>query len=73
MNVTDVSTTWAVVIFRVKVILYRQWMVFMSLVIDLIGQLNCHVIGCKTLQSVVSQIVSSVYCLSVLASLISRL
>ena len=23
-------------------------MVFMSLVIDLIGQLNCHVIGCKT-------------------------
>ena len=39
-------------------ILSRQWMVFMSLVIDLIGQLNsvmllavrlvnCHVIGCK--------------------------
>ena len=26
----------------------RQWMVFMSLVIDLIGELNCHVIGCKT-------------------------
>ena len=25
-------------------IMYRQWMVFMSLVIDLIGQLNCHVI-----------------------------
>ena len=37
-----------VVIFRVKVILYRQWMVFMSLVIDLIGQLNCHVIGYKS-------------------------
>ena len=28
-------------------ILCRQWMVFLSLVIDLIGQLNCHVIGCK--------------------------
>ena len=51
MTVTDVSTTGPVVIFRVKVILYRQWMVFMSLVIDLIGQLNCHVIGCKTRKS----------------------
>ena len=29
-------------------ILCRQWMVFMSLVIDLIGQLNCHVIGCHS-------------------------
>ena len=28
--------------------LYRQWMVFVSLVIDLIGHLNCHVIGYKT-------------------------
>ena len=37
-----------VLIFRVIVMLYRQWMVFMSLVIDLIGQLSCHVIGCKT-------------------------
>ena len=45
---SDVSTTLAAVIFRVKVILYRQWIVFMSLVIDLIGQLNCHVTGCKT-------------------------
>ena len=34
--------------FTVKVILYRQGMVFMSLVIDLIGQLNCHVIGYTT-------------------------
>ena len=47
----------------------------MSLVIDLIGQLNCHVIGCKTRksqwcilirlkcsgQSIVSQIVRSDY------------
>ena len=50
VTVTDVSTTCAEVIFRVKVIFYRhdQWMVFMSLVIDLIGQLNFHVIGCKT-------------------------
>ena len=29
-------------------ILYRHWMVFTSLVIDLIGQLNYHIIGCKT-------------------------
>ena len=48
VTVTDVSKAWTVVIFRVKVILCRQWMVFMSLVIDLIGQLNYHVIGCKT-------------------------
>ena len=47
MTVTDVSSTWAVVIFRVKVILYRQWMVFMSLVIDLIGQLDIYVISCN--------------------------
>ena len=33
-------------------ILCRQLMVFMSLVIDLIGQLNCHVIGCKTVVKV---------------------
>ena len=26
----------------------NMWMVFMSLVFDLIGQLNCHVNGCKT-------------------------
>ena len=45
MAVTEVLTTCAKVIFKVKVILYRQWMVFMSLVIDMIGQLNCHVIG----------------------------
>ena len=34
-------------------ILYHHWMVFnnMSLVIDLIGQLNCHVIGSKTRKS----------------------
>ena len=37
MLVTDVLTTWVEVKFRAKVILYRQWMVFMSLVIDLIG------------------------------------
>ena len=36
-DVTNVSTTLAVVIFRVKVILYHQWMVVLSLVIDLIG------------------------------------
>ena len=47
VTVTGVLTTGAVVIFKVKVILYCQWMVFMSLVIDLIGQLNCHVTGCK--------------------------
>ena len=66
-------------------ILYCQWMVFnicMSMVFDLIGQLTCHVIGCKTGkntfrsiycfgQSFVGQIVSSVYCLSVLVLLIS--
>ena len=51
----------------------------MSLVIFLIGQLNCHIIGCKTrksrlvrldpsIQSFASQIVSSVYCLSVSVS-----
>ena len=51
VTVTDVSTTWAVMILKVKVTLYRQWMVFMSLVVDLIGQLNCHVIGCKTRKS----------------------
>ena len=60
----------------------------MSLVIDLIGQLNCHGIGCETRKSlllhfdpsivlvsltIVSQIVSSVYCLTVLVSLISCL
>ena len=60
----------------------------MSLVIDLIGQLNCHVTGCKTrkrrllsafqsvycsLQSIVSQIVSSVYCVSVLVSVMTVL
>ena len=54
----------------------------MSLVIDLIGQLNCYVnlllavrlvkVDCSD-QCIVSQIVSSVYCLSVLVSLISRL
>ena len=33
------------------IIFYRQRMVFMSLVIDLIGQLNCHVIGCETRKS----------------------
>ena len=44
----DVSITCAEVIFRGKVILYRKWMVFISLLIDLIGQLNCHVIGCET-------------------------
>ena len=48
VTVVDVSTTCAVAIFRVKVILYRQWMVFMSAVIDLIGQLNCYVIGRNT-------------------------
>ena len=47
MTVTDVS----VVILRVKVILYRQWMVLMSLVIDLTGQLSCHVIDCKSRKS----------------------
>ena len=31
--------------FRVEVILYRQRVAFMALVIDLIGQLNCNVIG----------------------------
>ena len=53
----------------------------MSLIIDLLGQLNCYVIGRNDLskfigafrsvycQSIVSQIVSSVYCLSVLVSL----
>ena len=59
----------------------------MSLVIDLVGQLNCHVIDCEDLskligafqsiycsgRSFVSQLVSSVYCLSVLMSLISHL
>ena len=30
-------------------IMYRQWMVFMSLVIDLIGQLNC-VVGSPKLE-----------------------
>ena len=53
----------------------------MSLVIDLIGDLNCHVIGCKSAfrsvycsgQSMVNQTVSSVCCLFVLLSLISRL
>ena len=62
----------------------------MSLVIGLIGQLNCHVIGCEhsliaidafrsfycwpsSGRSFVSQIVSSVDCLSVLMSLISTL
>ena len=47
MTVTDVSTTCAEVIFRVKVILDRQWIVFMSLMIGLIGQLNWHVTGCE--------------------------
>ena len=48
MTVTGVSTTWAVTShIRVKVILYHQSMVFMSLLIDAIGQLNCHVIGCE--------------------------
>ena len=52
MTVTDVLTASAAVIFRVKVILsYHKWMVFMSLVTDLIGQLSCHVIGCKTRKS----------------------
>ena len=40
----------------------------MSLVIDLICQLNCHVIGCKTRKSCLVRfdpsIVRSVYCLS---------
>ena len=40
---SDVSTTCVEVIFRVKVVFYHQRMVFMSLVVDLIGQLNCHV------------------------------
>ena len=62
-------------------------MVFVSLVIDLIGHLNCHVIGYKTRKGqlvrfepsivlvglFVSQVVSSVYCLSVLMSLLNRL
>ena len=46
------ETRMSSVIVRVSVvILYRQWMVFMSLVIDLIGQFNCYVIGCKTRKS----------------------
>ena len=58
----------------------------MFLVIDLIGELNCHVIGCEDSRKVigafrsvycsgrsfVSPIVSSAYCLFILTSLISR-
>ena len=42
---TVVLATYAEVIFIVKVILYRQLMVFVSLVIHLIGQLTFHVIA----------------------------
>ena len=53
----------------------------MSLVIDLIGQLNSHVLAvrlvkvdwCFSIRLLLVKIVSSVYCLSVLVSLISRL
>ena len=57
----------------------------MSPVIDLIGQLSCHVIGCKTRKNRLVRfdpsivpvhlllVKLSVYCLSVLVSLISRL
>ena len=41
MTVTDVSTTCAEVTFRVKVISYRQWVVFMSLLIGAFRSSYC--------------------------------
>ena len=44
-----------------------QWMVFMSLVIDQIGQLNCHVIGCKACKSWLVRFNASVVLVSLFA------
>ena len=45
---TDVSTTWAEVIFRVMWIVDRQLMVYIPvrLIVAVIGQFNHDVIGC---------------------------
>ena len=37
----------------------------MSLVIDLIGQLNCHVIGCKTVMLLAVKLVIADWCVSI--------
>ena len=43
---TDVSTTWAEVIFRAMWIVDRQLMVYIRLIVAVIGQLSHGVIGC---------------------------
>ena len=43
---TDVSTTWAEVIFRVMWIVDRQLMVYIRLIVAVIGQFSHDVIGC---------------------------
>ena len=43
---TDVSTNWAEVIFRVMWIVDRQLMVYIRLIVAVIGQFSHDVIGC---------------------------